>query len=229
MSYCLELTRETGSDLWLQVFCDLQIDEWWDRQESWWWKGVSVKTFLLVPQARCLCLHVKETNNESHFDIYFLLRTSSQHCQDVLPAEARKRLCYEPKLLAYYIMLKGSGVEEKSWAVSNAVREVQQVEVELHIHHRIDHCMEAKICLARRKLKLYRAELKFYLGERKIGMLLSELRHNMPRSKHCRHNSTVKFGSLVLQSCEDCATMSTMMQHRCNWWPQCHKFGHHLF
>ena len=56
----------------------LMRSNWWGRQESWRFKVVSVKAFLLVLQARCLCLHVEEIIDESRFVIYFLLRTSSR-------------------------------------------------------------------------------------------------------------------------------------------------------
>ena len=166
MSYCLELTRETGSDLWLQVFCDLQIDEWWDRQESWWWKGVSVKTFLLVPQARCLCLHVKEINNESHFDIYFLLRTSSQHCQDVLPAEAWKRLCYAPNVYG--------------WSPKHQLLGLRRTEVESRHHTsiwRFKHSTAIEIFEYEQGNK----KASKYCGDHNVNVTMLTFSHHCPR------------------------------------------------
>ena len=53
------------------------------------------------------------------------------------------------------------------------------------------------------------------LESEKFGISLSVLRRDMPRTKHCRHRSTIKIDSLVLHSCEVRADVKTMMQEKC--------------
>ena len=57
LSNWVDLLRETETDLLLQVLCDLlMVDEVdWSHDCK---MGFVVKSFLLVLQARCLCLHV---------------------------------------------------------------------------------------------------------------------------------------------------------------------------
>ena len=112
-------------------------DNWWGRQKSWRLKGFLHENFPLVLQAWCLWLLVKKINwillcNQCiSLSNYFLIRTSLSRFS-TCESDKDGRLWAKP--LAHHTTLNWSDVEEKRWAESEAVWQVQQVKVDLQIY-----------------------------------------------------------------------------------------------